>query len=93
MVPILFGPARGSSRGGGRPEGDGPLVLVVGRLAPNKRHDLVLAAFERLRAPRRARRAAAVRRRAAVAAPTRALIDELGRRRGDVRRGPVARPT
>lgn len=45
VLPILFDPARLAERGRA-PEGDGPLVLVVSRLAPNKRHDLAIAAFE-----------------------------------------------
>ena len=44
VVPVLFDPARLAERGT-PPEGDGPLVLVVGRLVPNKRHDHVFAAF------------------------------------------------
>ena len=44
VVPILFDPARLTERGPA-PEGDGPLVLVVSRLAPNKRHDRVFRAF------------------------------------------------
>lgn len=44
VVPILFQPERLAERGRA-PEGDGPLVLVVSRLAPNKRHDLAIAAF------------------------------------------------
>jgi len=44
VVPILFEPERLRERGRD-PEGKGPLVLVVGRLVPNKRHDLAIAAF------------------------------------------------
>ena len=44
VVPVLFEPARLAERGRG-PDGDGPLVLVVGRLVPNKRHDRVFRAF------------------------------------------------
>ncbi|MBA2792538.1 MAG: glycosyltransferase [Thermoleophilaceae bacterium] len=44
VVPILFDPGRLAERGAA-PEGDGPLVIVVGRLVPNKRHDRVFAAF------------------------------------------------
>ena len=44
VVPILFDPGR-LSRRGRAPDGEGPLVLVVGRLVPNKRHDLAIAAF------------------------------------------------
>lgn len=44
VVPILFDSRRLAGRGR-PPEGDGPLVLVVGRLVPNKRHDRVLDAF------------------------------------------------
>jgi len=44
VVPVLFEPGRLAPRGRG-PEGDGPLVLVVGRLVPNKRHDRVFRAF------------------------------------------------
>ena len=49
VLPILFDPARLEQRGRA-PEGDGPLVLVVSRLAPNKRHDLAIAAFDAWRA-------------------------------------------
>jgi glycosyltransferase involved in cell wall biosynthesis len=52
VTPILLEPERLSDRGdlplGGDPPSrgaGGPLVLVVGRLVPNKRHDLVLDAF------------------------------------------------
>ena len=42
---------RAGWRSAGRaPRGDGPLVLVVSRLAPNKRHDLAIAAFAAWRA-------------------------------------------
>jgi glycosyltransferase involved in cell wall biosynthesis len=44
VVPILFQPERLTPRGR-VPAGAGPLVLVVGRQAPNKRHDLAIAAF------------------------------------------------
>jgi glycosyltransferase involved in cell wall biosynthesis len=44
-VPILFDPAPLAERGTSPSSGDGPLVLAVGRLTPNKSHDLVLAAF------------------------------------------------
>lgn len=44
VVPILFDPARLAPRGA-PPAGEGPLVLVVGRLVPNKRHDRVFRAF------------------------------------------------
>ena len=44
VLPILFDPARLGPRGRA-PDGDGPLVLVVSRLAPNKRHDLAIGAF------------------------------------------------
>ena len=44
VVPILLDPARLEERGE-PPAGDGPLVLCVGRLVPNKRHDLVVRAF------------------------------------------------
>ncbi|MGH3995800.1 MAG: glycosyltransferase, partial [Pseudonocardiaceae bacterium] len=43
-LPILFDEARLAERGS-PPAGDGPLVLVVSRLAPNKRHDLAIGAF------------------------------------------------
>lgn len=46
-VPILFDPAPLSERGRCPSTGERPMVLVVGRLTPNKRHDLVLAAFAR----------------------------------------------
>jgi glycosyltransferase involved in cell wall biosynthesis len=44
VVPILVDPAR-YEPAGAPPAGEGPLVLSVGRLVPNKRHDLVIAAF------------------------------------------------
>lgn len=44
VLSILFDPER-LSPCGQAPKGDGPLVLVVSRLAPNKRHDLAIAAF------------------------------------------------
>ena len=44
VVPVLFEPGRLAALGRA-PEGDGPLVLVVGRLVPNKRHDRVFSAF------------------------------------------------
>ncbi len=44
VVPILVDEARYAPRGPA-PQGTGPLVLSVGRLVPNKRHDLVIAAF------------------------------------------------
>jgi glycosyltransferase involved in cell wall biosynthesis len=47
VVPILREPRRLEPRGT-PPAGDGPLVLVVGRLVPNKRHDLALQAFDLL---------------------------------------------
>ena len=43
-LPILFDRARLAERGS-PPRGEGPLVLVVSRLAPNKRHDLAIGAF------------------------------------------------
>ena len=43
-LPILFDGARLAPRGT-PPAGEGPLVLVVSRLAPNKRHDLAIGAF------------------------------------------------
>ena len=49
VLPILFDPRRLEPRGT-PPAGDGPLVLVVSRLAPNKRHDLAIAAFAAWRA-------------------------------------------
>jgi len=44
VVPILFDPARLQSAPSGRSES--PRILSVGRLAPHKRPDLVLRAFE-----------------------------------------------
>lgn len=44
VVPILFESERLTERAA-TPQGDGPLVLVVGRLVPNKRHDLAISAF------------------------------------------------
>jgi glycosyltransferase involved in cell wall biosynthesis len=49
VLPILFDPGRLAERGS-PPRGEGPLVLVVSRLAPNKRHDLAIAAFAAWRA-------------------------------------------
>ena len=43
-LPILFDSGRMAPRGAA-PAGEGPLVLVVSRLAPNKRHDLSIGAF------------------------------------------------
>jgi glycosyltransferase involved in cell wall biosynthesis len=43
-LPILFDERRLVARGA-PPAGSGPLVVVVSRLAPNKRHDLAIAAF------------------------------------------------
>ena len=43
-LPILFDTGRLAPLGSA-PPGDGPLVLVVSRLAPNKRHDLAIGAF------------------------------------------------
>lgn len=45
VVPILLDPERLSRPGEPLADADGPLVLAVGRLVPNKRHDLVLEAF------------------------------------------------
>jgi glycosyltransferase involved in cell wall biosynthesis len=44
VVPIVFDAERYTERGPA-PEGEGPLILCVGRLAPNKRHDLIFDAF------------------------------------------------
>jgi glycosyltransferase involved in cell wall biosynthesis len=44
VVPILLERQRFEPRGD-PPAGEGPLVLCVGRLTPNKRHDLVVEAF------------------------------------------------
>ena len=44
VVPILVDLERLRPTGAA-PEGDGPLVLCVGRLVPQKRHDLVIQAF------------------------------------------------
>jgi len=49
VLPILFDPQRLEPRGT-PPAGEGPMVLVVSRLAPNKRHDLAIAAFAAWRA-------------------------------------------
>jgi glycosyltransferase involved in cell wall biosynthesis len=49
VLPILFDSSLLGEQGR-PPAGDGPLVLVVSRLAPNKRHDLVIAAFAAWRA-------------------------------------------
>ncbi|MDQ4049039.1 MAG: glycosyltransferase, partial [Actinomycetota bacterium] len=50
-LPILFDRARLQERRGA-PSGSGPLVLVVSRLVPNKRHDLAIAAFAAWRGAR-----------------------------------------
>ena len=53
VVPVLVDPARFAHDGAGG-SADAPLVLVVGRLAPHKRPDLVIRAFalyQRLHAP------------------------------------------
>jgi len=53
VVPILFDPGRYAARGEAT-EGAGPSVVCIGRIVPNKRHDLVLsafAAFQREHAP------------------------------------------
>jgi glycosyltransferase involved in cell wall biosynthesis len=44
VVPILFDPARFGSPES-REDRDRPLIVNVGRLAPHKRHDLVIRAF------------------------------------------------
>jgi glycosyltransferase involved in cell wall biosynthesis len=49
VVPILFDPDRLGARPGSRAAG-GPVILSVGRLAPHKRPDRVLRAFELYRA-------------------------------------------
>jgi len=49
VVPIAFDPERLAKRGRA-PGGGSPLVLSVGRLAPNKRHDLVFKTFAAFRA-------------------------------------------
>ena len=49
VVPIAFDPQRLAQRGRAPTRGS-PLVLTVGRLAPNKRHDLVFKAFSAYRA-------------------------------------------
>jgi len=51
-LAILFDAARLEDRGTPPVPGAGPLVLVVSRLAPNKRHDLAIAAFAAWRAER-----------------------------------------
>jgi L-malate glycosyltransferase len=48
LVPILLDSDRTRLRGQA-PAGEGPLVLVVGRLVPNKRHDLAAQAFDAYR--------------------------------------------
>jgi L-malate glycosyltransferase len=45
VVPPLMDGDRARTDGRHPAEGDGPLVLCVGRVAPHKRHDLVLEAF------------------------------------------------
>ena len=45
VVPILFDRARLGERKGSVPFRERPLILSVGRLAPHKRHDLVVRAF------------------------------------------------
>lgn len=47
VVPVVVDPARLKGAGASAPRGGGaPIVLSVGRLAPHKRPDLVLQAFE-----------------------------------------------
>jgi len=48
VVPVVLDPGRLAARGR-PPAGKGPLVLVVGRLVPNKRHDLAFETFALLR--------------------------------------------
>ena len=45
VVPLLLDAARFEARARPPVRPGGPLVLVVGRLIPNKRHDLAIAAF------------------------------------------------
>jgi L-malate glycosyltransferase len=45
VIPIMLDPERLDERGPPPAGGAGPLVLCVGRLVPNKRHDLVIGAF------------------------------------------------
>jgi glycosyltransferase involved in cell wall biosynthesis len=82
VIPILFDPAGlGSPRDGASPDPPGPpTILFVGRLAPHKRQDAVIRAFELYR-----RRHAPDARLVLVGAPInwpydaamRALADEL----------------
>ena len=44
VVPILFDPDR-FGRPEGRPDPERPVIVSIGRLAPHKRHDLVIRAF------------------------------------------------
>ncbi|MDX6676359.1 MAG: hypothetical protein QOE31_411 [Solirubrobacteraceae bacterium] len=47
VIPILFDPAElGAARDRGAPPSGPPLILFVGRLAPHKRQDAVMRAFE-----------------------------------------------
>ena len=63
VVPILFDPDRfGHTEA--RPDVDRPLVVSVGRLAPHKRHDLVIRAFALYQRELRAGGASRMRRRA-----------------------------
>jgi glycosyltransferase involved in cell wall biosynthesis len=79
VIPILFDPAALGAPGAGDPPGP-PVVLFVGRLAPHKRQDEVMRAFELYR-----RRHAPDARLVLVGAPInaayeqalRALADEL----------------
>ena len=81
VVPILVDPER-LRRRGDPPAGEGgPLVLVVGRLAPNKRHDLVLdafAAYQRACAPD----ARLLVVGEAITPEYRALVEQLAERSG-----------
>jgi glycosyltransferase involved in cell wall biosynthesis len=63
VIPILFDPAELGPPGGGDPPGP-PTILFVGRLAPHKRQDAVMRAFELYR-----RRHAADARLVLVGAP------------------------
>jgi L-malate glycosyltransferase len=80
VTPILVDAGRLAERGAGPGDG-GPLVLVVGRLVPNKRHDLVLdafAAYQRAHAPD----ARLLCVGEAITPSYRSLVEELARRSG-----------
>jgi len=83
VVPILADPAR-LAHDGATAEDDGPLVLVVGRVAPHKRPDLVIRAFaqyQRLHAPGARLLFAGAVQNPPYQARLEQLVDEVGAKR------------